>query len=215
MTATMKRTAILTVVLMLGSVFVVAGSASAEDIDECEQESSVEPEYGYLHSVCVKDSGDASDCPDESGNAETGASAKSFLYVVADGEFQVFSVEIDAFGRETCSPWTGHSEKIDVDADVKWWGNAGIDASPVFWNQDFLRIHFDVSCSASDEAPCDQFGRESDLFFHWGVGSSGECTTTLYTQGPDGRETLVSEGCPAGGPPGAPNPGWGSVTPDT
>lgn len=198
MTATMKRTAIMTALLLVGSVFVFAGTATANDVNECQSKTIFEPEYGHVHDVCVTDSqsGDESDCPDGYYEAETGVSVFLYQDVYADGDYQAIIVDGEWQGEESCSSWDPHREQEYGSVTVNQ-PNSGHSATVAHgWSQDNIYVFTD--------------GDGDTLRLQWNDAGS-DCQMYIEVNG----ETLVQEGCPAGGPPGAPNPGWGDVTPDT
>jgi hypothetical protein len=94
----MKRTAILTAVLLLGSAFAFAGAANAEDVQECQ--SSDDTPAGPVR-ACVEDTseGDEDEACSEEGsgsyNGRTGGSVRA-------GGIQAPYAQADAGGAKDC-----------------------------------------------------------------------------------------------------------------
>lgn len=208
MSATIKRTAMMTAILLVASAFVFAGSASAEDVNECETDSDFyyDGTVGafYFVSGCVTDaqSGDQADCPDGNYVGETGANGEIFLALNPGGGWQAYLIVVDVDGEERCSEFGPNSEGYSASATVRDYTMGTVTADHS-WDQDGISVSTWSNGQWSDDV-----GGPQSVDIYWGQ-SNGECVTVIEVL----DETLVAEGCPAGGPPGAANPGWGGVTP--
>lgn len=206
----MKRAAIFTAVLLLGSAFAFAGAASAEDVDECSDDQIPEdaPEDADVPGeVCVYDEtfGDKDeDCPDQGTYfGETGT--RGFAFTDAGSAF--FGAE----GEERCSSFRGQSHGVDGYVNVRTAQGQSAYATASWTSDDGIRAFADV-CYQQGNFFCDA-GATTGA--HWGENFDDECETTAFLED-DATETDegVDEGCPAGSPPAPVNPGWGQVTPD-
>lgn len=212
MRSTMMRTLLMTAVLLMGGFTVLGGTASADDVYECSREDTVVDEDGasasYGHYLCAYDneSGDDSICDGGGGwgwyTARTGTSGGVDQGVQA-GETATF-VEYDhrVEGEKECTPFRANSDAIQGGLSVGTSdGSVDVDSE---WNQDTLYV-------TVDENGIGEIGEVA--FVMWGYGQYGlqdECSTLVEIEG----TAIIDNGCPAGGPPASPNPGWGNVAPD-
>lgn len=198
-----KRTAIMTTLLLVGAGFVFVGSASADHVYEspntleCD-ELLVFPgagAYVWVTRTCVADtdSGDRSDCPEGPYKSETqvygwGVWAGGGLVYWTDAYVNpTFS------GAETCDS-SGYEASVTANHFTYGLVKDTSASASHGWNQHTI----DLSASLDGNS----------VHAEWG---GDECITILDID----DDPVVEEGCPAGGPPGAPNPGWGHLTPAT
>lgn len=200
MLATRITTAVMAAVLLVGSLFVLAGTASADDVSECEDDFQNAGDYAYIYSACVEDtqSGDQSDCSDGWYTGQTSASGDA-LIVIFDPILQAVLIDAEAGGEETCD-----GSGVSASASILTINDAGIDqvATSASWDDDGIQVDGRYWSTTT--------GEYTPFTVSWGP-SGDDCTTLLEVDG----DTVAEEDCPADGPPAAPNPGWGGLTPDT